>query len=64
MDSAYHMVLCTCPDQDTALNIANALVDNKLAACVNIVPGLRSVYRWKGARARRFPRVRNRPRVT
>ncbi|MDO9371205.1 MAG: divalent-cation tolerance protein CutA [Gammaproteobacteria bacterium] len=44
------MVLCTCPDQDVALSIANALVDGKLAACVNIVPGLRSVYRWKGAR--------------
>ncbi|MDA1106982.1 MAG: divalent-cation tolerance protein CutA [Proteobacteria bacterium] len=50
MEGACHMVLCTCPDQDTALNIANALVDNKLAACVNIVPGLHSVYRWKGAR--------------
>ena len=50
MNSAHHMVLCTCPDQDVAASIANALVDAKLAACVNIVPGLRSVYRWKGAR--------------
>ena len=50
MEGAYQMVLCTCPDQEVASSIANALVDGKLAACVNIVPGLRSVYRWKGAR--------------
>lgn len=50
MESAYHIVLCTCPDQNVATNIANALVDGRLAACVNIVPGLRSVYRWKDAR--------------
>ncbi len=44
------LVLCTCPDQDTAQNIANHLVDNKLAACVNILPGVISVYRWQGNR--------------
>ena len=40
---------CTCPDQDTAARIADTLVGERLAACVNIVPGLRSVYRWQGA---------------
>ncbi len=39
----------TCPDPDTAERIATALVDERLAACVNLVPGLRSIYRWQGA---------------
>lgn len=49
--SAQHqLVLCTCPDQTTAQTIANALVDQQLAACVNILPGLTSVYQWQGQR--------------
>lgn len=50
MDTLAHIVFTTCPDSGTAQRIAEALVDRNLAACVNIVPGLRSVYRWKGKR--------------
>jgi periplasmic divalent cation tolerance protein len=39
--------LVTAPDQKTAEAIAYALVERKIAACVNILPGLRSIYRWE-----------------
>ena len=41
------IVLCTVPDKKTAQNIAYLIVENKLAACCNIIPGLTSVYTWK-----------------
>ena len=46
--SEYILVLNTCPDLQTAESIANILVDQQLAACVNIVPGIMSIYQWKG----------------
>ena len=44
----YRLVLCTCPDQETALALGTQLVEQRLAACVNLVPGLLSIYRWQG----------------
>lgn len=48
MDSKHQIVLNTCPDQESAKRIAESLVERGLAACVNILPGIESVYKWKG----------------
>ena len=42
------LVLSTCDSREVALKIARALVDGQVAACVNIVGPIESVYRWKG----------------
>ena len=42
------VVLVTCGSEDEALKIANTLVEDHLAACVNLVAPIRSVYRWEG----------------
>ena len=41
------VVLTTCDSEEQAAVLARALVDQHLAACVNILPRVRSVYRWK-----------------
>ena len=43
------VVLCTVPDEPTAERLARGLVEGRLAACVNVLGGVRSFYRWKGA---------------
>ena len=43
------LVYTTFPDSETALAIGRELVAARLAACVNVLPGMRSVYAWKGA---------------
>jgi len=66
------IVLTTAGSQEEARKIAHALVDRRLAACVNIVPQVESVYRWQGkvesasewllvikTQASAFERVRN-----
>ena len=42
------LVLTTVAVEDDAERLATALVDRRLAACVNVVPGVRSIYRWQG----------------
>lgn len=42
------MVYCTAPDHASAERIASAVVERGLAACVNMVPSITSVYRWQG----------------
>lgn len=43
------LIITNCPDEDTANAIALALVEARLAACVNILPRCQSIYRWQGA---------------
>jgi len=43
-----HVVLITAPSENEAHLLAKGLVENRLAACVNIVPGITSFYWWKG----------------
>jgi periplasmic divalent cation tolerance protein len=42
------IVYCTVPDTATGERIARHLVEYRLAACVNLMPGVTSIYRWKG----------------
>jgi periplasmic divalent cation tolerance protein len=42
------LVLTTLPSADAAAQVAKAVVGEKLAACANILPALRSIYRWQG----------------
>lgn len=43
------LVISTFPDAETARQIGTALIQGQLAACVNIVPGIESIFRWKGS---------------
>jgi periplasmic divalent cation tolerance protein len=51
---AFHMshdvliTFCTCPDEEVAEGIARTLVGERLAACVNLIPVVSSIYRWEG----------------
>jgi len=67
------VVLVTTPTADKAAEIARTLVEEKLAACGNVLPAVRSIYRWEGklcddseallvlkVPAKRFPELRDR----
>lgn len=42
------LVITHCPDANCAATIAQAVVEARLAACVNILPAVESIYRWQG----------------
>jgi periplasmic divalent cation tolerance protein len=46
--SEHVVVLSTVGTAEDAARVARALVERRLAACVNVVPAVRSIYRWKG----------------
>ncbi len=48
-DQQILLAMTNVPDMSTAQALAHTLVDAKLAACVNILPAVQSVYRWQGA---------------
>ena len=48
MSENHIVMLCTVPDHGSGEHIALALVEEKLAACVNLVPSVVSIYRWEG----------------
>lgn len=48
MPAGYRVVFVTAPDAKTAAKLARGLVEARLAACVNVVPGVVSHYRWEG----------------
>jgi periplasmic divalent cation tolerance protein len=48
MPNKIELILCTCPYRETAEKIARYLVEGRLSACINILPGVTSVYSWKG----------------
>jgi periplasmic divalent cation tolerance protein len=48
MSTPVRVILCTVPSEDVGVQIARQLVDEQLVACVNILPGVRSIYRYQG----------------
>ncbi|MFW9971666.1 MAG: divalent-cation tolerance protein CutA [Candidatus Odinarchaeota archaeon] len=44
----YYIFLVTTPSREEGKNIATFLVESKLAACVNIIHNITSIYKWKG----------------
>lgn len=48
MDNDYLILLLTAPNAENARQIARTLVEKRLAACVNLVPNITSIYRWEG----------------
>lgn len=47
--SGLSVLLCTAPSMEVAARLGRTLVEEKLVACANLVPGVRSIYAWKGA---------------
>ena len=52
MAARHVVVLVTCPTRRVGVRIAEGVVQQKLAACVNLIPGLTSIFVWQGKRER------------
>jgi periplasmic divalent cation tolerance protein len=48
MSNEVRVVFCTFPDVETARRIARGAVEQRYAACANLLPALQSIYRWRG----------------
>lgn len=48
MTPNYYIALTTCPNPDIANQLALGIVEQQLAACVNIFPAIQSIYQWQG----------------
>lgn len=48
MPEQIQLILCNCPDAACAEQIASALLTARQAACINLLPAVRSMYRWQG----------------
>lgn len=48
MSHATRMLFCTCKDTDEARQLASFLIEQRLAACVNMLPHIQSIYEWQG----------------
>lgn len=48
VDNELLVILCTAPDHPTAEKLARGLLEERLAACVNAISGVKSFYRWQG----------------
>jgi periplasmic divalent cation tolerance protein len=48
-ETGYLVAMTTVGDAEQAVALARALLDRRLVACVNVLPGVRSLYRWKGS---------------
>lgn len=47
-DTAITLLYVTAPDRETARQLARRVIEKEAAACANVLPGMRSVYRWQG----------------
>ncbi len=48
MPTSTLVTLCTCPSQAVAEEIASTLIERGVAACINIIPAVTSIYKWQG----------------
>ena len=47
-ETKIRLVFCTLPNREVARQIGTAVIDKQLAACVNLIPSVESIYRWEG----------------